>query len=130
MERPHCWPEGHACPNNCAAALHDRLIENTTPLYGQWAGWRMAGQCLVDVSPNGDRIAPERLRGTLFTKAARERLVRTRREQRPLESSNIFNLVAAGNDHRGRPLHTPHAGNRDCRAARADSNDDRRGDEH
>lgn len=55
-----CWPEGQTCPNNCAFQLLERTVYNKTPLHGSWAGWRMAGCCLV--SPDGDRISPERLR--------------------------------------------------------------------
>lgn len=54
MDRPPCWPEGRPCPNNCAYQLAERTVYNLTPLYGQWAGWRMAGRVLV--SPDGDRI--------------------------------------------------------------------------
>ena len=76
MHRPPCWPEGQRCPNACAAQLHHRVIRNQTPLYGEWAGWRMAGRCLV--SPDGDRIAPERLRGILFAEAGRLALEKRR----------------------------------------------------
>ena len=72
--RPPCWPEALPCPNICAAALHDRTVFNKGPLYGPWAGWRLAGRVLV--SPDGDRISPERLRGILFQEAARARLQR------------------------------------------------------
>lgn len=61
-----------ACPNTCASQLHERLVHNNTPLYGPWAGWRMAGRVLV--SPDGDRISPERLRGILFVESNRLRL--------------------------------------------------------
>ena len=74
MDRPPCWPEGQTCPNACAYQLVERTVYNKTPLYGHWAGWRMAGQCLV--SPDGDRISPERLRGILFAEASRKRLFR------------------------------------------------------
>ena len=74
MDRPPCWPEGQACPNACAEQLRTRVIRNQTPLYGEWAGWRMAGRNLV--SPDGDRICPERLRGILFAEAARQQLAK------------------------------------------------------
>lgn len=76
MDRPPCWPEGQSCPNPCAYQLIERSVYNKTPLYGQWAGWRMAGRCLV--SPDGDRISPERLRGILFAEASRKRLIRSK----------------------------------------------------
>ena len=80
MDRPPCWPEGQRCPNACAAQLHHRVIRNQTPLYGEWAGWRMAGRCLV--SPDGDRITPERLRGILFAEVGR-RAIEKRRARTP-----------------------------------------------
>lgn len=73
MTLPPCWPEGQSCPNACAHQLLERTVYNKTPLHGHWAGWRMAGRCLV--SPDGDRISPERLRGILFAEAAWKRLV-------------------------------------------------------
>lgn len=71
MDRPPCWPDGQPCPNPCAQAHHDRTVHNLTPLHGPWAGWRMAGRVLV--SPDGDRIAPERLRGLMFRESLERR---------------------------------------------------------
>lgn len=71
--RPPCWPEGSRCPNNCAKQLHERIVYNRTPLHADWSGWRMAGRVLV--SPDGERISPERLRGILW----RESMERRRR---------------------------------------------------
>jgi|GEM_PF-2047793 hypothetical protein len=76
MQRPPCWPDGVPCPNGCASATFERLIHNNSPLYGPWSGWRMAGRELV--SPDGDRINPERLRGLLFVEHNRLRLARLR----------------------------------------------------
>ena len=59
MNRPPCWPDGQPCPNACAAALHQRTVNNTAPLYGPWAGWRLAGRFLVN--PSRERIAPHLL---------------------------------------------------------------------
>src|SRR5688572_1401913 len=73
---PPCWPEGQQRPNTCAHQLVERTVYNKTPLHGDWAGWRMAGRCLV--SPDGDRISPERLRGILFAEASRKRLVKSK----------------------------------------------------
>lgn len=91
MDRPPCWPEGQPCPNNCAYQLAERTIYNLTPLYGQWAGWRMAGRVLV--SPDGDRISPERLRGILFREAGHLRLQKLRRKKLP-RSSQVISLPA------------------------------------
>jgi hypothetical protein len=70
MDRPPCWRDGQK-PNACALAHYDRTVHNLTPLTGPWAGWRMAGRVLV--SPDGDRIAPERLRGLMFREAMEAR---------------------------------------------------------
>lgn len=56
MERPPCWLRA-SLARMPAQQLRTRVIHNQTPLYGEWAGWRMAGRCLV--SPDGDRISPE-----------------------------------------------------------------------
>ncbi|NLC36801.1 MAG: hypothetical protein GX772_10235 [Alcaligenaceae bacterium] len=51
------------CNRESSDAHYDRTVHNVTPLYGPWAGWRMAGRVLI--SPDRDRISPERLRGLL-----------------------------------------------------------------
>lgn len=71
MTRPPCWRKGQP-PNACAQQLYQRTTHNLTPLYGDWAGWRLAGRVLV--SPDGDRISAERLRGILFREAAQVRM--------------------------------------------------------
>jgi hypothetical protein len=76
MNRPPCWPDGKPCPNACAGALLERVVYNKTPLFGPWVGWRMVGRELV--SPDGDRINPERLRGMLFVESNRLRLQQLR----------------------------------------------------
>lgn len=67
MDRPPCWPNGHPCPNPCAQAHYDRTVYNRHHLPDPWSGWRFAGRVLV--SPDGDRITPERLRGILWSEA-------------------------------------------------------------
>ncbi len=62
-----CWH----CKSEHDRAHHDRVVYNRTALYGPWYGWRMAGRVLV--SPEGDRIAPERLRGLLWSERLRIR---------------------------------------------------------
>jgi len=64
IQRPPCWRDGQACPNDCAAQQYRRLIYNETPLYGPWSGWRLAGQRLV--SPSREWIAPYQLDRELF----------------------------------------------------------------
>jgi hypothetical protein len=82
MTRPPCWPVGQPCPNPCAAAHYDRTVYNRTALAGPWDGWRLADRFLI--SPDGDRITPERLRGLLWRQAADARIngARNRREAR------------------------------------------------
>lgn len=53
-----------------------------------WAGWRFSGRLLV--SPDGDRITPERLRGLLWRDAQEQRAAAVRaREKR-------FGIVVRG----------------------------------
>jgi hypothetical protein len=51
------------CEAESPAEHYDRVVHNTTSLHGPWRGWRLAGRHLV--SPDGDRITPERMRGIL-----------------------------------------------------------------
>jgi len=44
---------------------------------GRWLHWRLRGNFLI--SPDGDRITPERLRGLLFTESLRVRRNKARR---------------------------------------------------
>ena len=74
--RPSCWPEDAPCPNPCARAHYARVVHNHTPLYGPWAGWRLAGRELVSPGRGSDamRISPERLLGLLWREAAEARI--------------------------------------------------------
>lgn len=63
-------------PTPCALAHYRRVIDNHVRLHGPWAGWRLAGRDLV--SPDGDRINPQRLRGLLFRQAAEARITRAK----------------------------------------------------
>lgn len=76
IDRPPCWPEGQPCPNGCAHALYDRLIYNHHDLPPPWGGWRFRGAVLV--SPDGDRIRAERLRGILWRESQEKRFCRGR----------------------------------------------------
>lgn len=62
-----CWQ----CQAEHPEAHHARIVYNRTPLYGPWAGWRMAGRDLI--SPDGDRINPRRLAGILWAEKSRAR---------------------------------------------------------
>lgn len=52
------------CKAESAEAHYDRVVHNLTALHGPWSGWRMAGRHLI--SPDGDRIKPERVRDYWF----------------------------------------------------------------
>lgn len=97
MNRPPCWPEGQPCPNSCAAALYERTVYNHQHLGGPWTGWRMAGRVLV--SPDGDRITPERLRGILW----REGLEKRRRGSAHAEK-RVSRMTGRRPDRRTRPV--------------------------
>ena len=78
--RPPCWPVDHTePPNPCALERYDRIVYNRQHLPEPWAGWRFAGRVLI--SPEGDRISPERLRGILWTEAQTARTAARRTEQ-------------------------------------------------
>ena len=62
------------CKAETDASHYRRVVENHTPLYGPWDGWRMAGRDLI--APDRQRISPERLRGLLFAEANRHYLAR------------------------------------------------------
>lgn len=72
-------------PNACALAHYRLLVDNHTPLYGPWAGWRMAGRDLV--APDGQRIAPERLRGLLWRQESEARLAKARAKRASLAAA-------------------------------------------
>lgn len=95
MTRPPCWPVGQPCPNPCAAAHYDRTVYNRQHLSGPWTGWRMAGRELV--SPDGDRITPERLRGLLWRQASEKRLAQVRSRNRRRVSDSVVTIVRVRN---------------------------------
>lgn len=70
--RPPCWPAGQTVPNACAAAHHFRVVDGHTDLTADWLGWKQRGEWLV--SPQGDRINHERMKGILWRLQAEERL--------------------------------------------------------
>ncbi|WP_425480323.1 DUF3653 domain-containing protein [Pseudoxanthomonas winnipegensis] len=55
----------------------DHLTRNHVELTGPWTGWRLAGKDLV--SPTGQRVSPERMKGLLWRLEAEERRDRLRR---------------------------------------------------
>lgn len=81
MVRPPCWPVGKPCPNACARAYYHELVDNHRTLTGPWTGWRLAGRDLI--SPDRQRINPQRLRGLLFRQDAEARIARNRFNRNP-----------------------------------------------
>lgn len=74
-EVPPCVQPGQAI-NTCARSLYAWRVEAKGYLPGEWAGWRLAGRYLV--SPDGDRISPERIRGIIFRDYLEKRRARNR----------------------------------------------------
>lgn len=58
---PRCWH----CKAETPAAHWSRVVENKTPLYGEWEGWRMSGRFLIAPGKAG-KIVPARLLGLLW----------------------------------------------------------------
>lgn len=76
--------------NRCAAAVYDWRVYGNGPLHGRWwSGWRIAGRELV--SPDGQRISPERLRGLLFLQDAQRRIAKA---IAPSEKGQVLALPA------------------------------------
>lgn len=59
------------CLEESSSEHYKRVVHNHSALHGPWKGWRLAGRYLV--SPDGDRILPERVRGMLFREKFRAR---------------------------------------------------------
>lgn len=95
--RPPCWPEGQPCPNWCAAERYDRVVHNKHQLPAPWNGWRFAGRDLV--SPDGDRISPERLKGLAWRASAEARrdAARSRNAARKAVGSGLVTVLRVRN---------------------------------
>lgn len=57
--------------NECAKRLYAEKVLGHVDLAADWAGWRLRGRWLI--SPDGDRITVERLRGLLFVEVNERR---------------------------------------------------------
>jgi hypothetical protein len=64
--------------NECARKLYTEKVLGHVDLSADWAGWRIRGPWLI--SPEGDRINPQRLRGLLFREANEKRRHKAGRE--------------------------------------------------
>lgn len=80
------------CQFESSAEHHARVVENKTPLYGPWAGWRMAGRDLV--SPNQQRINPQRLRGLLMREQLEARLAKAKARRAANDLASVLPLPA------------------------------------
>jgi len=89
-----CSPRPLHRATTCTSARNRRHHQH---LGGPWAGWRMAGRVLV--SPDGDRITPERLRGLLWRHTLEQRRdeARSRREKR-VTSGEVTTLRARNSE--------------------------------
>lgn len=70
MEPPCIKPREKLNP--CAARLYQEKVLGHVDLAADWAGWKLRGKILI--SPDGDRINPERLRGILFRENGEKRV--------------------------------------------------------
>lgn len=68
--QPPCIIPG-ASVNPCARKLYAEKVLGHVDLAADWAGWRLRGRWLI--SPEGDRINPQRLRGLLFRESNEKR---------------------------------------------------------
>jgi hypothetical protein len=81
---PTCWH----CKTETTAEEYRRVVDGTGPLWGPWTGWRTAGRFLV--SPDGDRLTPERLRGLMFAER-----YRIRKEKAAPDPKRLFFRIPA-----------------------------------
>src|SRR5690554_3425210 len=96
MKLPPCWHDNRqGPPNTCAAALYQQTVYNHHWLSAEWLGWRFAGRDLV--SPEGDRITPERLRGLLWRQQAEVRPHDTRRAREKRASGKMVTVIRVEN---------------------------------
>lgn len=70
------------CHAESPAQHYARVVENTTALFGPWAGWRMAGRFLVAPGKAG-RITPERMAGILWAEQ------HAHRQKKPATSAGL-----------------------------------------
>jgi hypothetical protein len=70
MDQPPCWQDGQQ-QNPCALAHYNRVVHGYTELRADWLGWKQRGRYLV--SPDGQRISPERIRGIMWRMEAEAR---------------------------------------------------------
>lgn len=87
---PPCIKTGEKL-NPCAARLYQEKVLGHVDLSADWAGWRLRGRILI--SPDGDRINPERLRGILFRESGDARV---RKAQARLNGPGLLVAIRSG----------------------------------
>lgn len=75
--------------NTCARTLYAERVLGHIDLPGEWAGWKLRGRWLL--SPDGDKINPQALRGLLFRDASEKRLQRA--QQANANAGQVIPLV-------------------------------------
>ena len=68
----------HDLPALQSSGTLRETVKNKTPLYGEWAGWRMGGRWLV--APNEQRQLPARVLGYAWEENAGKSLTDAKRE--------------------------------------------------
>lgn len=86
---PPCIEPGQPI-NTCARAMYAWRVEAKGYLPGEWTGWRLAGRYLV--SPDGDRILPERIRGIIFRDALEKRRARNKPGAKSVGQGAVMHL--------------------------------------
>lgn len=87
------------------AFLFDFLVHNRADLVGQWYGWKLRGRHLV--TPDGDRLTPERLAGLAWRDAAELRLAgfaSRRKAEQARHGPKVRVVVVELQDYRDRGL--------------------------
>lgn len=74
--------------NECAKRLYAEKVLGHVDLAADWAGWRLRGRWLI--SPDGDRITVERLRGLLFVEMNERR--RLKAGSKGQQSANVVRM--------------------------------------
>lgn len=74
--QPPCLTPGQIM-NDCARNLYAEKVLGHIDLTADWSGWKLRGRWLI--SPDGDRLNPERLRGILFRESGEKRIARAGR---------------------------------------------------
>lgn len=90
MQPPPCLVPGQPL-NACARGVYAFEINSTIDLTGPWHGWKLRGSVLV--SPDKDRITPERLRGLLFVESL------TKPKRSPVDGAKKNLSVPVGRAH-------------------------------